>query len=565
MKKRRRCTTCKCYMKGHNKKQCLKSQRLELEDGAIYEGTIYAGRPSGRGRLVSQELTYNGEFRDGKKHGYGVERDTNGYQYSGTWQNGLYHGQGELQKSNGSTYKGTFRCGTFHGIGTLVRGETTYTGHWCHGTYHGEGTLHILTGTYEGIFYYGVQHGEGTFTDKRGNIYSGRWRKGLRHGQGIYTTDDGTYTGKWLRNLESGFGRLVSKTTGVYVGEWKRGLRHNQGEQIYPNGTRYNGGWSRGKKTGHGVQEWNDGAVYRGFWLNDEYNGRGTLTIGKKSFSGVWSEGQREGVFVETREDGSTSKGTWVNDLRHGTFEENGKVLYLWGRVTSFRHANAARRTAIRLLKAKDYIGAEAVLHHFPAILNWTFLYKNDLQGAMLYLVDNETILIWIKKYAWLMFRKKRFLFIEAMMKQIPTDKFEYCSEQCTELFDQLSRDFVANPWMVHNISYSEATRKKLLAGLHLGDFGRCPPKDPFTREILTPESGKYLSDIPKGISKKIYATFTKYIGKKPEIRQMAYEFDLQDFETHIQNARDAKDIKTLRRLLLERDAFIKRQKAAPH
>jgi hypothetical protein len=35
------------------------------------------------------------------------------------------------------------------------------------------------------------------------------------------------------------------------------------------------------------------------------------------------------------------------------------------------------------------------------------------------------------------------------------------------ELFDALSKDFVANPWIVHTQSYSEETKNKLLEGLH--------------------------------------------------------------------------------------------------
>ena len=57
---------------------------------------------------------------------------------------------------------------------------------------------------------------------------------------------------------------------------------------------------------------------------------------------------------------------------------------------------------------------------------------------------------------------------------------------------------FTADPWIVGQASYSAQTRVRLLEGLHLGEFGRCEPIDPFTRKRLTPASGTFLHDMPK-------------------------------------------------------------------
>ena len=64
--KRRRCKTCKHLMKGHQKKRCNIDQTIKLIDGANYIGTIYNGQPSGRGRIISVDLTYEGDFLEGK-------------------------------------------------------------------------------------------------------------------------------------------------------------------------------------------------------------------------------------------------------------------------------------------------------------------------------------------------------------------------------------------------------------------------------------------------------------------------------------------------------------------
>lgn len=560
MKRKRRCQTCKHVMKGHKKSRCEPQQTIELPDGCIYTGSVYDGQPFGRGRLVSDDVVYNGEFRNGKRHGHGVETHGDGDEYTGQWAQGLYHGPGQLKKSD-MVYKGSFHTGTFHGYGLLEKNETSYDGHFCHGIYHGEGTLTHTGSVYQGSFYYGLKHGSGTMTEINGNMYSGHWHKDRRDGQGLYTTDDGTYTGNWSRDLQSGHGTWVSKCHGEYIGHWKGGQRHKKGQQRYKNGSVYTGGWSRGKKTGHGVQTWLDGTTYKGFWLCDEFHGRGILTESESSFEGNWVSCHREGDFIERKADGTVSEGRWTNDVRHGTFVEAGqRKLYVWGRAPNFKSTKMARSAAIRTLRRKDFLAAEAILQFYPRVITWTFIYKYDPHGMCLSIVPQDSVHTWLQKYAWTLFKKKRYAFLERLVARCAPGRLSYCEEVCTELYDQLTGNFVANPWIVHNVSYSEATRKKLLEGLHLGELGRCPPRNPFTRQALTNKSGQYLSSLPTKHARQIYTTFMEYVHRKAEIREIAYSFDLEDFEISLKNARDARDLSTIRRLMMERDAFIQQQ-----
>ena len=124
-----------------------------------------------------------------------------------------------------------------------------------------------------------------------------------------------------------------------------------------------------------------------------------------------------------------------------------------------------------------------------------------------------------------------------------------------------MTHDFVANPWIVGNVSYSSSTKKRLLEGLHLGEIGRCPPKDPFTRQNLTESSGMFLN-VSKKKAKRIYKTFAKNIGKTSKIRDLAFEFDMQDYDKMISNARDARDYETLRALITERNEFMSRRRS---
>ena len=555
--KRRRCTKCKHTMKGHKKQRCVGIKMLYLEDGAKYIGTVYEDKPSGHGILEKEDLTYEGFFLAGKRHGTGTEIANNGRKYEGEWRTDLYHGKGTLQLQNGNLYDGSFHTGTFHGHGKFTTENSSYEGQWNHGTYHGHGIHQTPAGTFEGEFYYNVRHGNGSYTETDGSIYTGTWRRGLKEGRGIYTTIDGTYTGNWVHDHRSGHGRWVSKRHGIYVGQFKRGKRHRKGTQTYPDGTVYSGGWSKGYKTGHGTQTWPDGSSYCGFWIKDQYNGSGTLTLEGTSFKGSWEYGKREGEFEEFSQDGSVSTGPWINDARHGTFKiEEKRILYIWNTRVEFESEAAARASASRLMKSHDYQGASVILKHIPALITWIFFWKYDFRGILVHLLPTDAILHILQKHSWKIFKTKRYEFLERTFARLSDD--DNISEKVPELFDIITKDFVANPWMVRDQSYSKETKNKLLKGIFLGEFGRCPPKDPFTRLPITPKSGTFLGNKQnKKKAKQIYTRFMAEIGTKPCIREIARSFDLQDFEELLKNAREANDRDTIKRIMKERNEYI--------
>lgn len=546
-------------MKGHKKRHCEKFKILSLEDGLIYSGTVYDDVPYGRGRLSSEDMMYEGEFANGKRHGFGKQTSTNGTVYTGNWANGLYHGQGHLQCEDGTVYDGNFHTGTYHGHGHMRRPHSSYEGQWCHGTYHGHGVLIDRDGTYEGEFANNLRHGQGTLTDEDENVYSGQWHRNERSGKGIYTTSDSVYSGYWAQDKQNGHGRYDSKTEGTYVGEWKRGKRHRRGTQVYLDGSKYEGGWSKDKRTGHGVHKWLDGTSYTGFWLKDNFHGRGTLRVDGSIFRGEWQYGFREGIFTETLEDGRTSRGPWLKDVRHGTFTDSNdeKILYLWGEIPQFKTMRAVKKTARKAMADNDPDTATAIFKFYPDQLSWTFLFKYDTSGELLNLVPCILITHYLEKHCWTLFKRRRYHFLKALVEYCPTDIVHKIQDDIPELFDAISLDFTPNPWMVKNVSYSADTRKRLLEGLHLGEIGRCPPKDPFTRLPLTPESGVFLEDM-RSKARDVYKRIPMAIHRHEKIRDLAFEFNVQDYSKMIQNATDARDVTTIRRLLRERDSIIR-------
>ncbi|POM59197.1 AAA domain containing hypothetical protein, partial [Phytophthora palmivora] len=178
--------------------------KFTCRDGSIWEGesvdnffspftasTLHIRMTFARGEYV-------GEWKDGQRHGYGIERMENGELYEGYWAHDRHNGPGELVLSDGSRYDGTFRRGLWHGHGirTLANGDRI-SGEFCDGFLDGPGAVEFADGRhyadrYEGPFENDEMHGEGMFisrsTDSDGTLGGkneplerlGRWEHGQR-------------------------------------------------------------------------------------------------------------------------------------------------------------------------------------------------------------------------------------------------------------------------------------------------------------------------------------------------------------------------------------------------
>ena len=52
---------------------------------------------------------YEGEYKDGKRHGQGTYTFPDGKKYVGGWKDSKYHGQGTLTSSDGKYFVGEFK------------------------------------------------------------------------------------------------------------------------------------------------------------------------------------------------------------------------------------------------------------------------------------------------------------------------------------------------------------------------------------------------------------------------------------------------------------------------
>lgn len=152
--------------------------------------------------------TYQGQWKDNMKHGYGVQTYKNGDRYEGQWLRDKRHGEGVLWvRVPGS--KSKFR--------------REFTGGWFEDKRCGAGTCYYSNADrYEGQWRDGKRHGQGHMHYVNGDIYEGSWLNNSRHGYGAHTSANGdVYQGYWYNDLKEGAGALYFFTSGrVLTGEW---------------------------------------------------------------------------------------------------------------------------------------------------------------------------------------------------------------------------------------------------------------------------------------------------------------------------------------------------------
>ena len=109
---------------------------------------------------------YEGEYKNGKRHGQGVMEFQSGKHkgdvYKGGYSNGVKSGRGLFTWSSGNTYEGEYKDGEYHGHGVFKNGKTAFVGKWKEGAPHGYGVQrHIKNGTiiHDGVWRHGAPYG----------------------------------------------------------------------------------------------------------------------------------------------------------------------------------------------------------------------------------------------------------------------------------------------------------------------------------------------------------------------------------------------------------------------
>uniref|UniRef100_A0A9J7ZAN2 Alsin Rho guanine nucleotide exchange factor ALS2 n=1 Tax=Cyprinus carpio carpio TaxID=630221 RepID=A0A9J7ZAN2_CYPCA len=179
---------------------------------AIYEGRWVSGKPNGRGVVKWPDgRIYTGTFKNGLEDGYGdyvvPNKNPNSCDhYQGQWKDGKMHGFGTFRYASGEIYEGSFQDNMRHGHGMLRSGKLNSTS----------------PSVFIGQWQYDKKSGYGVFDDiTRGEKYMGMWLDDQRQGNAVVVTQFSLYyEGSFSNNKMMGNGVLLSEDDTTFEGEF---------------------------------------------------------------------------------------------------------------------------------------------------------------------------------------------------------------------------------------------------------------------------------------------------------------------------------------------------------
>lgn len=140
----------------------------------------WMGPASEEDETPTEKARYEGEYKDGLKHGRGSMRYPNGDLYEGEWVDNKPHGDGSYTyKKAGDIYSGNWVDGLKHGQGTYEFGadSSLMVGQWEGGQLkQGQWVLRGAA-VYEGSFTLGRPFGPGTYSFQSGLEQKGAYVK----------------------------------------------------------------------------------------------------------------------------------------------------------------------------------------------------------------------------------------------------------------------------------------------------------------------------------------------------------------------------------------------------
>ena len=187
------------------------------ENGNKYEGGFKSDKLDGYCRIISVNGDYyEGEIKKGIVEGNGIFFSAEkGMLYNGEFKNNLFEGTGEQVYENYEnhkiTYEGQFKHGKREGKGKLSFDDGNYyEGNFKNDKFDGEGYFKFNDGReYKGNWKENEMNGEGVFIWNENQKYEGQYKDSRREGHGTYYFGENNYfQGNWLNNLPHGEGKL---------------------------------------------------------------------------------------------------------------------------------------------------------------------------------------------------------------------------------------------------------------------------------------------------------------------------------------------------------------------
>lgn len=83
--------------------------RIDYENGDFYFGELKNNMYNGVGKCSSEMGKYDGDWKDGLRHGYGEYLDNDGNKYLGYFKDDMRDGKGKETFANGDKYEGDYK------------------------------------------------------------------------------------------------------------------------------------------------------------------------------------------------------------------------------------------------------------------------------------------------------------------------------------------------------------------------------------------------------------------------------------------------------------------------
>ena len=150
---------------------------------------------------------YEGDWKEDKKTGLGIEKMCNGDLYEGEFKNGKKNGIGVYYWNDNSIYFGEWLDNRCHGYGVFKNGDKS---------------------KYQGQFFFNKRDGYGELIKYNiGTFYFGFWSNNKRKGFGVEFSHRENenckiYIGYWNRDYRHGFGMVLNKNYKSIYGVWKK-------------------------------------------------------------------------------------------------------------------------------------------------------------------------------------------------------------------------------------------------------------------------------------------------------------------------------------------------------
>jgi hypothetical protein len=289
---------------------CQNGEGTYSYGNAVYWGNWKDGKREGYGVLIMNDKSslYKGNWSNDKRNGFGSFYWSSGDVYEGNWIDDDRSGQATFYWSNGDRFVGKFFNGqtTENGITTRKAIKKLCISGDCN---NGYGKFGFANAVYEGYFKNGKREGKGKTIAWDGGTYEGEYLNDLPNGKGKYTFSNGTvYEGYWVNGNKSGQGIIIwgkgNNEGDKYEGAWYEDERTGKGKYTWVNGDVYDGDFINGKRTGNGILIWgkgnNEGDKYEGAWYDNKRTGFGKYT-------NVRTGEIKEGNFVDGVFQGSQS------------------------------------------------------------------------------------------------------------------------------------------------------------------------------------------------------------------------------------------------------------------